>query len=161
MSYKKNGIINMDLVKLPENWKKSNKFFPVIECIEKIPCNPCDYSCPTKAITVKGDITNLPDIDYNKCNACTICVGKCPGLAIFMINPNYTEKSGAVILPYEFMPLPEEENKVFLLNRKGKEVGEGKVLKVKVNKAFENTPLITVEVPKELVNEVRHIRKAD
>jgi ferredoxin len=30
----------------------------VIECIEGIPCNPCETSCPVGAITVGDEITN-------------------------------------------------------------------------------------------------------
>ena len=158
MDYKKTGIIDFSQVKLPENWESMSKFFPVIECIEKIPCNPCAYSCPKGAITVKGDITNTPEIEFEKCNACTICVGKCPGLAIFLVNPNYSENEAAVIIPYEFHPLPSENDDVILIDRKGNEHGKGKVISVKVNKAFENTPLVTVLLPKELAIKIRHVK---
>jgi Pyruvate/2-oxoacid:ferredoxin oxidoreductase delta subunit len=159
MEYKKTGIIDFDKVVLPPNWKDKKVFFPVIECIEKIPCNPCSWSCPKGAITIQGDITNLPEIDFDKCNGCSICAGKCPGLAIFLVNPNFDEKYGAVIIPYEFRPIPKDGQKVLLIDREGNERGEGEVVKVRVNSAFENTPLVTVKVPKELVMEIRHIKQ--
>jgi len=158
IGYKTNGVIDFDLVSLPDDWENKKRFFPVIECIEKIPCNPCSFSCPEGAISVTGDITNVPQIDFDKCNGCGICVGKCPGLAIFLVNPNHSQKQGAVIIPYELRPLPEKEDEVILFNREGEEVGLGIVEKIRTSKAFENTPLITVLMDKELVMCVRHIK---
>lgn len=42
----------------------------IIECIEEIPCNPCEAACPNKAITIGESITNLPVMDLEKCVAC-------------------------------------------------------------------------------------------
>ena len=33
-----------------------------IECLEDIPCNPCESSCKYDAIIVGEDITNLPHL---------------------------------------------------------------------------------------------------
>ena len=158
IAYKTTGIVDMDLVSLPQDWEKQTDFFPVIECIEKIPCNPCSFSCPKGAITVIGDITNIPQIDFERCNGCSICVGKCPGLAIFLVNPNFSADKGAVILPYEFRPLPEKGDIVRLYDREGKEIGEGMIEAIRTSKAFENTPLITVSMEKDMVMHARHIK---
>ena len=57
----------------------------VIECVQQIPCNPCEKACPFGAIEVGPDITNLPRLDLDKCRGCGICLSKCPGLAIFLL----------------------------------------------------------------------------
>jgi len=35
----------------------------VIECVQNIPCNPCEAACPARAITVGQPITALPVLD--------------------------------------------------------------------------------------------------
>ncbi len=56
----------------------------VIECIEEIPCNPCEQACPQHAITIGKPITNRPHLDEDKCIGCGLCIPRCPGLAIFL-----------------------------------------------------------------------------
>ena len=34
----------------------------MVECIENIPCNPCAYACPRKAITIEGELTDIPKV---------------------------------------------------------------------------------------------------
>ena len=38
----------------------TQKAVAIIECIEEIPCNPCETACPAGAIRVGTPITNLP-----------------------------------------------------------------------------------------------------
>jgi Pyruvate/2-oxoacid:ferredoxin oxidoreductase delta subunit len=80
----------------------------IVECFQQIPCNPCETSCSQKAIVVGEDINALPRVDHSKCNGCTICVSRCPGLAIFVIDEKYSEAESAVTMPYEFLPLPQK-----------------------------------------------------
>ena len=56
----------------------------VIECVQEIPCNPCQAACPKKAITIGENITHLPVLDQEVCIGCGICISRCPGLAIFV-----------------------------------------------------------------------------
>jgi Fe-S-cluster-containing hydrogenase components 2 len=65
--------------------KFNERGLAVIECPEKIPCDPCVTSCKFGAVT-KEKITSLPKVDYSKCTGCTTCVSACPGLAIFVIS---------------------------------------------------------------------------
>lgn len=58
----------------------------VIECCQNIPCNPCETACKFGAITVGDLITNLPVLDESKCVGCGVCLTKCPGLAIFVVD---------------------------------------------------------------------------
>ena len=76
-----------------------------IECLQQIPCNPCEEACPRGAITVGKEITGLPTLDEEKCNGCGICMTRCPGLAIFGLNAVYSEKTALVSFPYEYVPV--------------------------------------------------------
>lgn len=132
----------------------------MVECIENIPCNPCAYVCPRKAITIEGGLTATPKVDFDKCNGCTLCIAKCPGLAIFVVNTNYSKTEATVTLPYEMLPRPKSGQKVAGLNRSGKWVCTALVVKVIDTKAQDHCAVVTVAVPKRLWNEVRNIRVA-
>jgi len=129
----------------------------VIECFQRIPCNPCYTACKRGAIKEFRDINDLPEIDHDLCNGCGLCVSKCPGLAIFIIDETYSEKEALVKLPYEFVPLPKEGDTVKALNREGRVVGEARVVKIQNGKYEDRTPVISVAVPKELSMVVRNI----
>lgn len=129
----------------------------VIECVQDIPCNPCEEACPVRAITVGLPITSLPVLDAVKCIGCGVCIARCPGLAIFVIDASRPGDEGTVQLPYEAWPLPETGEKVAALDRAGRRVGTGTVEKVLASKAQDHTAVVTVRVPKELLNTVRAI----
>ena len=148
---------NIKTRKPPEDRLKKGPVV-MIECFQKIPCNPCYTACKRGAIQKFEDINEMPQVDFDKCNACALCVSKCPGLAIFIIDETYSEKEATVSLPFEFLPLPQEGHEVDLINRAGKKVGIGEVIKVRNTKYDDRTPVITVTVPKDLSMEVRNIR---
>lgn len=128
-----------------------------IECVQHIPCNPCEDACPFGAITVGRPITNLPVIDDEKCTGCGLCIAACPGLAIFRVHKNYSKDTSLVDFPHEYHPLPAEGAVVPVADRTGRRLGEGRVLKVKKTASYNQTAVITVEVPRELCREVRAI----
>ncbi|MBT9175806.1 MAG: hypothetical protein DDT20_00106 [Firmicutes bacterium] len=127
----------------------------VLECFQRIPCNPCATCCPRKAIKAFHDINDLPIIDWEKCNGCAICVANCPGLAIFVIDENYSPTEALLKLPYEFVPLPRAGDEVKVLNRAGQEVGVGRVVRVQNPPSFDRTAVVHLAVLKELAREVR------
>jgi Fe-S-cluster-containing hydrogenase component 2 len=132
----------------------------VIECVEEIPCNPCETVCSKNSIAVGKPITNLPRlVDQNSCNGCGNCVVRCPGLAIFIVDKTFSEKSTALSLPYELLPLPEINEKVKALNRNGEYVCEGTVHKVRAAKSLNHTNVVTIIIPKEFTNEVRFFKR--
>jgi len=101
-------------------------------------------------------MNDLPEIDFELCNGCGVCVSKCPGLAIFVVDQTYSEKAALVKIPYEFLPLPEKGEVVDALDRKGETVGKARV--VDVLKFKDKTCVINIAVPKELSMDIRNIR---
>lgn len=132
----------------------------VIECYQKIPCNPCATSCPFGAIVRDNDINELPVIDWEICTGCAICVVNCPGLAIFTVDLSKPGKA-MIKLPYEYLPLPQVGEIVDAVDRGGEVVGEAKVTKVQEGKAFDRTRLVWLEVPREQAMIVRHFRQKE
>lgn len=131
----------------------------IVECFQEIPCNPCETSCPRKAIVVGANINDLPQVDHAKCNGCSICVSRCPGLAIFVVDANYSATESTVAIPYEFIPLPHKGEKVEALDREGKVRSLATVVKATNTKAQGKTAVVTLAVPKGLEKDVRFFRK--
>lgn len=160
---KKFGAPSIEELKKSPAFPKTDDYnlgnIAVIECIEQIPCNPCETSCPQNAITVGNPITNLPTIDLEKCIGCGICVAKCPGIAIHLINLNYSEDKALITFPYEYLPLPENQSVVKLVDRMGKEVCDGKVEKIMSSKSYDLTKLITVSFDKQYYEDVISIKR--
>ncbi|NLY54522.1 MAG: 4Fe-4S dicluster domain-containing protein [Firmicutes bacterium] len=129
----------------------------VIECFQRIPCNPCATACQRGAIQPFEDINDRPQLDVDRCNGCALCVASCPGLAIFVVDETYSEDQALIKLPYEFLPLPQEGKIVAALNRAGEKVGEGIVVRVQNPPAFDRTAVIHLAVPRELASDVRNI----
>lgn len=150
--YEKTGILKKSDLRLP-NKKQLKKGVAIIECVQRIPCNPCVTSCPVNAISMK-DINDVPQIDYDKCIGCKKCVGICPGLAIFVVKILKNNKA-LITLPYELLPIPEENDIVEGLNRKGEKVDNVKVKKV-VKKG--KTMVITIETEEKYAMDIRNIR---
>ncbi|MFZ5353147.1 MAG: (2Fe-2S)-binding protein [Bacillota bacterium] len=133
----------------------------VIECFQRIPCNPCYTSCKRGAIKEFEDINDRPEIDVDRCNGCGICVSNCPGLAITVVDETYSDTEALVKIPYEFLPLPEEGSFVTGLDREGKPICRAKVIKILNTKAQDRTPLVSLAVPKELSMAVRFFNMVD
>ncbi len=133
----------------------------VVECFETIPCNPCFTACHSGGIEAFNDITDLPIIDFEKCNGCALCISSCPGLAIMVIDYSYEKDYVKMILPYEFFPLPTEGEWVMGLDRSGTEVAKVQVLSVRNNKKQDKTPIISIAVPKIHYKRIRNIKVGD
>ena len=62
---------------LPPEARTARGPVAVIECVQQIPCNPCEKACPFGAIEIGPDITQLPRLDLEKCRGCGICADLC------------------------------------------------------------------------------------
>lgn len=149
--FENTGILSISDLVLPTN-EQLEKGVAITECIQRIPCNPCVDSCPVHAISMK-DINALPVVDYDTCIACGRCVGVCPGLAIFVVKVQGDQ--ALITLPYEFLPRPQKGESVSVLDRTGKTMGKGKIIRVKQQG---RTSIITVSVEKKYAMDVRNIR---
>lgn len=128
----------------------------IAECFQNIPCDPCYHSCKQGAIAQFADINERPRIDFEKCNGCGMCMSRCPGLAIFVVDATYSDSEALVKIPYEFLPIPQAGETVTAINRAGRAVGEARVVRVQNTRAQDRTAIVWLAVPKELMMEVRH-----
>jgi len=161
-SYERTGVLRPEdlkragLLPSPERFEKGPVV--VVECLQEIPCNPCVDACARKAITIEGNITNLPKVNFDACNGCTLCIARCPGLAIFVVNKNYNRKEAAISLPYELLPRPLKGDIVAAVDRSGRKVCPARVERVLDSKALDRCAVVTIAVPKRFHNTVRGIR---
>ena len=154
----KTGIPTLEQVEsaFPNNNVLNQGPVAIIECFQPIPCNPCATSCPQGAIRPFADINDLPTIDYEKCNGCGICIIKCPGLAIMVVDMTYSESHALVRLPYEFAPLPAQGETVYVLDRAGAIIADAEV--VRVATPASKTSIVHISIDKSLVKAVKHIQ---
>ena len=140
-----------------EEWKKKRGGYVIVECPQRIPCNPCATVCPSGAIVPHADINDTPEIDYAKCTGCGICVARCPGLACFVADLTYSDESAVLKLPYELLPLPGKGEVVKCLNRTGDVVADGEVISVS-EPLKDCTHVVSIVIPKNLVDDIRSIK---
>ena len=130
----------------------------IIECFEKIPCDPCHTACNRGAMQPFSDINDLPLILEENCNGCGVCIYRCPGLAIMVADMSYSEKKATLKIPYEFAPLPKNGETVLALDRAGNPVCDALVVKILNNAAMDKTAIVCLEFDKEFIYDVRHLR---
>lgn len=137
-------------------WAGKKNGLVVVECPQRIPCDPCHTSCPTGAILPFADINDRPKVDHQVCTGCAICVAACPGLACFVFDLTHGPDTAVAKLPYEMLPVPEKGEIVHLLNRVGEVVGKGPVVRV-TQPLKDKTRVVHVVVPKDRVMDIRAI----
>lgn len=157
------GYLTLDELKksiaYPSEERMAKGPVAIAECVQEIPCNPCEAACPFGAIKIGEPIINLPCIEEDTCTGCGACIAQCSGLAIFVVNKAYGDGKGTVSFPYEYYPLPEKGDKVQAVDRSGKAVCEGEIVKVMNPASYDRTPVVTVAVPVEYTEEVRSIKR--
>ena len=127
------------------------KVYPLIRCIQEIPCDPCTKVCPGNAIKVKeGTLTGQPSFEGDVCLGCAQCVLVCPGLAIVLVDERYdTEHKRALLtLPVEL----DNDNissceEVTTVGPGGQRIGTGRVIGVRSAASQDRRRLILLDVP--------------
>ena len=157
------GYPSMEEIKSANGWPTPERFakgpVAVVECVQEIPCNPCEGACPSHAICVGEPITNTPQVDRAKCTGCGLCVAACSGLAIVIIDKTYSETEATVSFPFEYLPLPEPGDKVDALTRAGEYKCGGTIVRIMNPKRNDHTAVVTMAVPKEYVDDVRTMKR--
>lgn len=132
--------------------RRELKIYPIIRCIEEIPCNPCVDACPKQSIIISDDPIMGNPIFQGDCTACGRCVAICPGLAINLIQPDYDEEKGTslVMLPYE-LELDDlvPGARVVTVDMEGGPVGEGTIVRFRKSPIPDKRKIISIEVPKD------------
>lgn len=157
---KNDGIISPEELApaLPTPARLAKGPVAIIECLQDIPCDPCVSACPVNAIKMKEGITDRPQLEFDTCTGCGLCVPRCPGLAIFIINTRHTQGKATISLSYELLPIPEKDQEVTALDRTGKAIGKVKVIRVINPPTYDHTAVITIEVAVDQINNIRAIR---
>lgn len=155
-SYEETGVLTLEYLKkvLPPEERLEKGPVVIIECIEKIPCDPCAYVCKLGAIE-KESLVDPPKVDYDKCTGCGECVAICPGLVIFVVNLKYKGDEALLMIPYEFLPTPKRGEIYEALNRKGETVGEARIVAAREMEG--RTTVLTLAVKRDLAMIVRNI----
>ena len=160
-SLKTTGAPSLDELRsagmLPSVADYGNRGCVCIECIEEIPCNPCETSCPQGALTVGNPITNLPVIDREKCTLCGLCIPACPGLAITI--KSVQGEVARIRFPWEYLPGPMAGQEVEMVDRSGQVLCAGRIIALGNPVRNNRTAVVTAEFPREFVEYVVSIRR--
>ena len=135
--------------------------FPVIFCLQEIPCDPCTKVCPKDMIMIPGDgIMALPEVRTDACTGCMKCVAICPGLAITLVDMRGDGPSARVTVAFELLDEAiQVGDKVDAVDIEGRIVATCPVMKIIKRKSFDRRILVTLEVPKEIASSVAGLQK--
>jgi sarcosine oxidase, subunit alpha len=134
--------------------------FPILHCVQEIPCDPCTTVCKQDLIHIDSDdIRCLPVFRVPEggkaCTGCEKCVTICPGLAISLVDYRKDPENPVVTLPYEFLKETiETGDTVTVLDTEGSPLGRVEVVGVRAIKANDRTVLVKVRVPKAVAKAV-------
>lgn len=137
--------------------EKKTGVYPVIRCVQEIPCNPCTVSCIKNSIHLETEqITSIP-VFSGDCVGCARCVSICPGLAISLVDRR--GKNTQVILPWE-MPQTIIKNGdiVNVVDFDGNTIGKGIVVSIRDSPLKNKRKLIYIEVNDNIADDVAGIR---
>jgi len=142
---------------------KEGSVYPMIRCMQEIPCNPCTEACPKNCITMKDSILSLPDYG-GECIGCGRCVLACPGLAINLVLEEYdpSKEKALLMMPFEYVnniiPIGRE---VKTTDMEGNLLGTGKVIAYRERDTQNSRRLLLLEVPYEQRLDVAGFRIRD
>lgn len=132
--------------------------FPIIHCLQEIPCNPCTTVCPTNSIqTEDGGLMAVP-LYTGSCIGCNKCLLICPGLAITLVDYRKDAANPTVTLPYEVFNIAcQAGDKIELVDIDAKPLGEYAITSI-LDMKDRHTQLVKVSVPAAIAKQVASFR---
>ena len=133
--------------------------YPIIRCVQEIPCNPCVDSCPKGSIKIDDHtIMGLPHFQ-GECIGCMQCVTSCPALAVTLVLPSEEKKMSRVVIPYELSrDLISAGREVITVDMDAEVVGRGEIAEFREAPGDNKRLLVTLEVPEPDAEKVAGIR---
>jgi ferredoxin len=131
---------------------QTGEVFPVMQCRQEIPCDPCASVCPQHLIQIDPhDIRQLPEfcpLDEKNCIACERCVAVCPGLAITLVDFRKNPQHPTVSIPIEFSETYlHQGDAVPVTDIDGRVLGEFPVVSMRMLRQFSRTLIVRVQIP--------------
>ncbi len=125
--------------------------FPVLHCMQEIPCNPCMTCCPKDLIGTSGHpIMGLPEF-HGECVGCEKCVAVCPGLAVTLVDFRKSTEKPLVTVPFELGEwLLAEGSEVTVTGWEGSVLGRAVIAGWKRAAGFPHTILLKLETPADI-----------
>jgi sarcosine oxidase, subunit alpha len=125
--------------------------YPVIRCVQEIPCSPCAEACPIHRLEIPGgNIMRQPLWEGPDCLGCSRCVAACPGLAIVLIDERAdpSHLTALVTVPWEFSDgVIRPGDRVATVGFEADKIGTGVVKAVKRSPEMDRRRLVMIEVP--------------
>ena len=147
------------LENLPET---ERGIFPLLHCVQEIPCDPCTTLCPEGLIQIAGDDFRKTPIyigDEASCKACNRCVAGCPGLAISLVNYRKDFANPIVSLPFEFSrDKIHTGDLVVVRDISGRNLGKVPVVSVQSISICDHTLVVRVQAPAEIAKKIAGVR---
>ena len=140
-----------------------NGVFPVLHCVQEIPCDPCANVCKQDLIHLHStDIRCLPVFEAKEgekgCTGCEKCVTICPGLAISLVDYRKDPEFPIVTLPHEFFKDSIEVGRlVTVLDTEGNTLGDVEVTGVRTIKINDRTVLLKLKSPRAIAKKIAGI----
>ncbi|MBC8525690.1 MAG: (2Fe-2S)-binding protein [Candidatus Cloacimonetes bacterium] len=143
--------------KIPE---QETGVFPVLHCIQEIPCNPCISVCPLDLIKIENDnLLGIPKFE-GECTGCGKCLTICPALAITLVDFRKDKECPIVSIPYEVQNFPIEiRQKIKVVDIDGNLLDNLEVVKIQNTKT--KTQIIQLKAPKAIAKRIAGIRIQD
>ena len=153
----KPGEVEVETITPPEGLA----VYPLIRCLQPIPCNPCTEVCPLGSIAIpSGTIVDLPKF-AGDCLGCGRCVLTCPALAIVLVDERYDphHERALVILPWELeLASVRPGTRVVTTGLEGEVVGDAVVVGLRTREDQDRRALLAIDVPFEQRHLVAGVR---
>ena len=129
--------------------------FPVLHCMQEIPCNPCMTSCPKDLIGTSGHpIMGIPEYS-DGCIGCERCVAVCPGLAVTLVDYRQSSEGPVVTVPFELGEwLLREGAEVTATDWEGEVLGSARIAGWKRAAGYGKTILVKLETSADIAARV-------